>query len=85
MTPDPNLYRQRADVVAQRVELGRTISELADRVDVPARAREQATRLKARLRDVGPDLLLGALALGSAVIATFAIARWLREPSVPIE
>ena len=83
MTPDPDLSRQRADVAAQREELGRTISELADRVDVPARAREQTARVKARLRDVGPDLLLGAVALGSAVIATFAIARWLREPPVP--
>ena len=83
MTPGPDLSRQRDDVAAQREELGRTISELADRVDVPARAREEATRLKARLRDVAPDLLLGAFALGSAVIATFAIARWLREPSVP--
>jgi Protein of unknown function (DUF3618) len=83
MMPGPDQYRQRADVVAQREELGRTISQLADRVDVQARAREQTARLKARLRDIAPDLVLGAVALGSAVIATFAIARWLREPSVP--
>ena len=83
MMPGPDLYRQRADVVAQREELGRTISQLADRVDVQARAREQTARLRARLRDIAPDLVLGAVALGSAVIATFAIARWLREPSVP--
>jgi hypothetical protein len=83
MMPGPDQYRQRAEVVAQREELGRTISQLADRVDVQARAREQTARLKARLRDIAPDLVLGAVALGSAVIATFAIARWLREPSVP--
>ena len=80
MMPDPDLSWQRAQVAAQREELGRTISELADRVDVPARAREQAARLTSRLRDVAPDLVLGAVALCSAVIATFAIARWLREP-----
>jgi predicted nucleic acid-binding protein len=85
MMPGPDLSRQRADVVARREELGRTISQLADRVDVQARAREQTARLRARLRDVGPDLVLGAVALGSAVIATFAIARYLREPSVPTE
>jgi hypothetical protein len=39
--------------------------------------------LTARLRDMAPDLMLGAVALCSAVVATFAIARWLREPSVP--
>jgi hypothetical protein len=83
MTPSPDLSRQRDDVAVQREELGRTISELADRVDVPARAREQTARMTARLRDVAPDLILGAVALGSAVVATFAIARWLREPSVP--
>lgn len=83
MMPGPDLSRQRQDVVAQREQLGRTISQLADRVDVRARAREQTARLKARLRDVGPDLVLGAVALGSLVVATFAIARYLREPSVP--
>ena len=83
MTPGPDLSRQREEVAAQREELGRTISELAERVDVPARARQQSARLKVRLRDAGPDLVLGAVALGSAVVATFAIARWLREPTVP--
>ena len=83
VTPGPDLSRQREEVAAQREELGRTISELAERVDVPARARQQSARLKVRLRDAGPDLVLGAVALGSAVVATFAIARWLREPTVP--
>jgi hypothetical protein len=75
----PDIWQQRDQVESQREELGRTIAELADRVDVPARAREEAARVKARLRQAQPDLVLGGLAIGLAAVSVAAFASWLRR------
>jgi hypothetical protein len=77
---NPDLARQREEVAEQREELGRTIAQLADRVDVPARAREQSARLRARLSEAGPELILGAVALVSTVVSVVAFASWYRRP-----
>ena len=74
----PDLARQRDQVAAQREELGRTIAALADKVDVPARAREQTARLRARLSDATPELILGAVVFVSAALSVVAFVSWYR-------
>jgi hypothetical protein len=76
----PDIWQQREEVAAQREELGRTIAELADRVDVSARAREQTARVKARLRSAKPGPVLGAIAIGCAAVSAVAFASWRRRP-----
>jgi len=77
------LARQRAAVVAQREELSRTIQVLADKVDVPARAREVAASARFRLASVGrrylrPELALGAVAAVATAVSIVAFARYRR-------
>jgi hypothetical protein len=76
----PGLAQQRADVAAQREELGRTIAQLADRVDVRERVREQSVVLRDKLRSIGPDVVLGVIAGVGAIVLTIAVARYLRDP-----
>ena len=74
---DEALARQREAVVAQRAELGRTISVLADKVDVPARVR-------AKLGDVAdryaqPEYALAAVVAASTAVSVVAFTAWWRR------
>jgi hypothetical protein len=85
VSADPDITRQRDEVAAQREQLGRTIAELADRVDVPARAKERTAVLRARLSASAPVLILGAVALVSAAVSVVAFRRWWRDRRAPRE
>jgi Protein of unknown function (DUF3618) len=79
-----DLARQRELVLAQREELSRTIQVLADKVDVPARAREAAATAKARIGAAGrrytrPEYTLSAVALVSAALSLVAFTIWRRR------
>jgi hypothetical protein len=74
---DDELARQRESVVAQRAELGRTISVLADKVDVPA-------RVKAKLGDTAdkyahPEYALAAVVAVSTAVSVVAFTSWWRS------
>jgi len=78
---DPDAIK--ADIDATREQLGRTVDELASRLDVPGRAREQATERLLRVRDTAvetyresPPVVLGAAALLAVVVG---IVVWRRK------
>jgi hypothetical protein len=81
---NPELARQRELIAVQREELSRTIQVLADKVDVPARAREAVASARDRMRAVArqytrPGYALGAVAVVSAVVSVIAFSSWWRS------
>jgi len=59
-----------ADIAATRAQLSRTVDELTHRLDVPARARERADRVRETALDVylkNPPAVVGG---GLALVAT---------------
>jgi hypothetical protein len=72
----------KADIDATREQLGRTVDQLAYRLDVPARARDRATEYVLRARDTAvetyresPPVVLGAAAALVAVVVGLVIWR----------
>jgi hypothetical protein len=77
---DPDAIK--ADIEATREQLGRTVDELAHRLDVPGRARERATENLLRARDTAvetyresPPVVLGAAAALLAVVVGTVVWR----------
>jgi len=68
-----------AEIEATREQLGRTVDELGARLDVPARAREQAARAKdtavETYRESPPAVIGAALALAGLVVGVVILRR----------
>jgi hypothetical protein len=75
---DPDQIR--AEIEATREELGRTVDELAARLDVPSRARENALRARDTVvetyRESPPAVLGAAVALVALVVG---VVVWRRN------
>jgi hypothetical protein len=74
---DPDAIR--ADIVATREQLGRTIDELGHRLDVPARAKERVERARETVLDVylkNPAAVVGG---GLALVAIMVGVVIMRE------
>lgn len=76
---EEELARQREAVVAQRAELGRTISVLADKVDVPGRVRAKLG--DAADRYAQPEYALAAVVAVSTAVSVVAFTSWWRSRS----
>ena len=67
-----------ADIVATREQLGRTVDELAARLDVPSRAKERVLRsrdLAVETYRESPPAVLGAVAVLLAVVVGIVVWR----------
>ena len=67
---DPDAIK--AEIEATREELGRTVDELAHRLDVPGRAKENALRARDTAVETyreSPPIVLGAAALVAVLVA----------------
>jgi hypothetical protein len=76
--PDPDVIR--ADIEATRDQLGRTVDELAARLDVPSRAHERLLRTRDIVVETyreSPRAVLGAGAVLVALVAGIVI--WRRQ------
>jgi uncharacterized protein DUF3618 len=78
---DPDAIQ--AEIEATREQLGRTVDQLAVRLDVPARVREQVAEKVLVARDVAvetyresPPAVLGAAAL---LVAVVGVVVWRRK------
>ena len=72
---DPDAIR--ADIEATREQLGRTVDELAHRLDVPTRAKERALRIRDTAVETyreSPPAVLGAAA--ALIVTVVAIVVW---------
>ncbi|RBY79309.1 DUF3618 domain-containing protein [Blastococcus sp. TF02-09] len=79
-TPDPtDPDAIKADIEATRAQLGRTVDELSNRLDVPARARERAARTKdtavETYRESPPAVIGAGLALAGLVVGLIVLRR----------
>ena len=75
---DPDAIR--ADIEATREQLGRTVDELASRLDVPGRAKERALRTRDTAVETyreSPPAVLGAAAALVAVVVGLVV--WRRK------
>ena len=74
---DPDVIK--ADIEATRAQLGRTVDELSNRLDVPARARERAARTKdtavETYRESPPAVIGAGLALAGLVVGLIVLRR----------
>ena len=73
---DPDAIR--AEIDATRQQLGRTVDELAQRLDVPTRAKERALRTRDTAVETyreSPPAVLGAAAVLLAVVAGILVWR----------
>ena len=77
---DPDAIK--AEIEATREQLGRTVDELAYRLDVPGRARDRAAESVLRARDTAvetyresPPVVLGAVAALVAVVVGIVVRR----------
>jgi hypothetical protein len=75
-TMDPELLRE--DAERTREQLGQTVQELADKFDVPGRAKKAARRVQHKARAVGPQPLAGAAIAVALLLAWWTIRRWIR-------
>jgi len=69
----------RADIEATREQLGRTVAELSQRLDVPARAKERAARAKDTAVETyreSPPAVAGA---GAALVCLLGLVLWRRR------
>jgi len=82
------LSRQRARIVHDREELGRTVQALAGKVDVPARTREAAAaaresarmKVQSLVRGISPtDVVLAATGLVASWVALGCLTDWWRR------
>ena len=76
----PDADAIRADIEATREQLGRTVDELAHRLDVPSRAKERALRARDTFVETyreSPPAVLGAAA--ALVTAVVGIVVWRRK------
>ena len=75
---DPDAIK--AEIEATREQLGRTVEELSHRLDVPARARERATRAKDTAVETYRESPPIVIAAGVAVVAlVVGIVVWRNE------
>jgi ElaB/YqjD/DUF883 family membrane-anchored ribosome-binding protein len=79
-TPDPtDPDAIRADIEATREQLGRTVDELSNRLDVPARARERVARTKdtavETYRESPPAVIGVGIALAGLVVGLIVLRR----------
>jgi hypothetical protein len=75
---DPDAIR--ADIDATREQLGRTVDELASRLDIPTRAKERALRTRDTAVETyreSPPAVLGAAAVLLAVVVGIVV--WRRK------
>ena len=74
---DPDAIR--ADIEATREQLGRTVDELSNRLDVPARARERVARTRdtavETYRESPPAVISGAVVLVGLVLGLIIVRR----------
>jgi hypothetical protein len=73
---DPDAIR--ADIDATREQLGRTVEELASRLDVPTRAKERVLRTRDTAVETyreSPPAVLGAAAVLLAVVVGIVVWR----------
>jgi hypothetical protein len=73
---DPDAIR--AEIDATRQQLGRTVDELVQRLDVPTRAKERALRTRDTAVETyreSPPAVLGAAAVLLAVVAGIVVWR----------
>lgn len=79
-TPDPtDPDAIRADIEATREQLGRTVDELSNRLDVPARARERVARTRDTAVETyreSPPAVVGA---GAGLAALLGFVVWRRR------
>jgi transcription initiation factor TFIIIB Brf1 subunit/transcription initiation factor TFIIB len=79
-TMDPELLRE--DAERTREQLGQTVQELADKLDVPSRAKKAARRVQHKVagqaRAIGPQPLAGAAIAVALLLAWWTIRRWIR-------
>jgi LPXTG-motif cell wall-anchored protein len=74
---DPDAIR--ADIEATREQLGRTVDELSNRLDVPARAKERVARTKDTAVETyreSPPAVVGA---GAALAGLVGLVLWRRR------
>lgn len=74
---DPDAIR--ADIEATREQLGRTVDELSNRLDVPARAKERVARTRDTAVETyreSPPAVVGA---GAALAGLVALVVWRRR------
>jgi hypothetical protein len=75
---DPDAIQ--ADIVATREQLGRTVDELAARLDVPSRAKERVLRTRDTVVETyreNPPAALGALL--ALITVTVGVVVWRRK------
>jgi ElaB/YqjD/DUF883 family membrane-anchored ribosome-binding protein len=74
---DPDAIR--ADIEATREQLGRTVDELSNRLDVPARAKERVARTRdtavETYRESPPAMIGAGLALAGLVVGLIVLRR----------
>ena len=75
---------RRAELVAEREELSRTVQALAERFDIPARARSAAGDVRGRVvggwdRMVRSNLFIPAVAAIGAALALLGATTWWRR------
>lgn len=79
-TPDPSDPDAiRADIEATREQLGRTVDELSNRLDVPARAKERVARTRDTAVETyreSPPAVVGA---GAALAGLVGLVVWRRR------
>ena len=79
-TPDPtDADAIKADIEATREQLGRTVDELSNRLDVPARAKERVARTKDTAVETyreSPPAVAGA---GAALVGLVGLVLWRRR------
>jgi LPXTG-motif cell wall-anchored protein len=79
-TPDPtDPDAIRADIEATREQLGRTVDELSNRLDVPARAKERVARTRDTAVETyreSPPAVVGA---GAALAGLVGLVLWRRR------
>jgi nicotinate-nucleotide pyrophosphorylase len=81
-TPNEARQRQAELVVVRREELSQTVTELAQRFDVKARARDAVAELRSSARQQlsAERLLLGAVVVGSGIACFSAVRYWRCRP-----
>ncbi|MDT5026692.1 MAG: hypothetical protein QOE61_3118 [Micromonosporaceae bacterium] len=78
------LTRQRRQIARDREELGRTVQELAEKVDVQARAKHALASVKLKAHTAArrydrTDVLLAATSLASGIVALTSLIVWWRR------
>ncbi len=74
---DPDAIR--ADIEATREQLGRTVDELAARMDMPARAKERALRTRDTVVETYRESPPAVLGVAATLLAVVVIVIWRKQ------